>query len=195
VPFNLQDVIDEGTDAVNELDGEKIAESLSVVGDTLKAAGPNLGPAFKGVTRISEVITKRDAQIAELLDASESISAQLSDSTGDLTQLMRESNQVIEELVKRRDAIRDLLSDVSAITANIDGILADNADKLGPILKDLDAVTKVLNARDEELSRGLHNLAVASRYLANASGDGPFINLYFTDGVPNKLRCGIPGSC
>jgi phospholipid/cholesterol/gamma-HCH transport system substrate-binding protein len=195
VPFNLQDVIDEGTDAVNELDGAKIAESLSVVGDTLKAAGPNLGPAFEGVARISEVITKRDAQIAELLDASQSISAQLAESTGDLTQLMRESNLVIEELVKRREAIRDLLSDVSAITATIEGILADNADKLGPMLQDLDAVTKVLNARDEELSRGLHNLAVASRYLANATGDGPFINLYFTDGTPNKLRCGIPGSC
>ncbi len=195
VPFNLQDVIDEGTDAVNELDGEKIAESLSVVGDTLKAAGPNLAPAFQGVTRISEAITKRDAQIAELLDASESISTQLSESTGDLTQLMRESNLVIKELVKRREAIRDLLSDVSSITATIDGILADNADKLGPMLEDLGAVTSVLNARDDQLSTAMHNLAVASRYLANATGDGPFINLYFTEGVPNKLRCGIPGTC
>lgn len=195
VPFNLQDVIDEGTDAVKTLDGEKIAESLSVVGDTLKAAGPNLGPAFQGVSRISEVITKRDAQITELLDASESISSQLSDSTGDLTQLMRESNLVIKELLKRREAIRDLLSDVSSITATINGILDDNADKLGPMLKDLDAVTSVLNARDEELSTAMHNLAVASRYFANATGDGPFINLYFTEGVPNKLRCGIPGTC
>ena len=68
------------------------------------------------------------------------------------------------------------------------------SDSPPPVLR-ADAVTKVLNARDDELSRGLHNLAVASRYLANAAGDGPFINLYFTDGVPNKLRCGIPGSC
>ena len=195
VPFNLQDVIDEGTDAVNELDGAKLAESLSVVGDTLKAAGPNLGPAFQGVTRISEVITKRDEQIAELLNASESISAQLSASTGDLTRLMRESNDVIEELVKRREAIRDLLSDVSSVTATIDGILADNADRLGPMLKDLDAVTRVLNTRDAQLTTALHNLAIASRYMANATGDGPFMNLYFTDGVPNKLRCGIPGTC
>ena len=141
------------------------------------------------------MITKRDEQIAELLKASESISGQLSESTGDLTQLMRESNRVIEELIKRRKAIRNLLADVSSITASIDGILADNADKLRPMLRDLDAVTKVLNARDDDLARATHNLAVASRYFANATGDGPFINLYFTDGVPNKLRCGIPGSC
>jgi phospholipid/cholesterol/gamma-HCH transport system substrate-binding protein len=195
VPFNLQDVIDEGTEAVEELDGAKIAESLSVVGDTLKAAGPSLGPAFEGITRISEVITKRDDQIAELLEASRSISTQLSDSTGDLTALMRQSNLVIEELIKRRDAIRDLLSDVSSITASIEGILDENGDKLGPTLKDLKAITTVLNARDDELRTALHNLAVGSRYFANATGDGPFINLYFTDGVPNKLRCGLPGSC
>lgn len=195
VPFNLQDVIDEGTSAVEELDGAKIAESLSVVGDTLEAAGPNLGPAFKGISRLSEVITQRDEQIAELLQASRSISTQLADSTGDLTELMRQSNLVIEELIDRREAIRDLLSDVSSITASIEGILDENADKLGPMLKDLDAITKVLNARDDQLKTALHNLAVGSRYFANATGDGPFINLYFTDSVPNKVRCGIPGSC
>ena len=195
VPFNLQDVIDEGTDAVEELDGAKIAESLSVVGDTLKAAGPSLGPAFKGVTRVSDVITKRDEQITELLEASRSISEQLSDSSGDLTELMRQSNLVIEELIERREEIRDLLSDVSSITATINGIIDDNGDDLGPMLKDLDAVTSVLIARDDRLRVALHNLAVTSRYFANATGDGPWINLYFTDAIPNKLRCGIPGSC
>jgi phospholipid/cholesterol/gamma-HCH transport system substrate-binding protein len=195
VPFNLQDVIDEGTDAVEELDGAKIAESLSVVGDTLKAAGPSLGPAFEGVTRISEVITKRDDQIAELLKASQSISTQLSDSTGDLTALMRESNLVIDELLKRRKAIRNLLSDVSSITATLNQILDDNADKFGPMLKDLDAITTALNARDDQLRSALHNLAVTSRYFANAIGDGPFINLYIPENLPDKARCGIPGSC
>jgi phospholipid/cholesterol/gamma-HCH transport system substrate-binding protein len=195
VPFNLQDVIDEGTAAVDELDGAKIAESLSVVGDTLKAAGPSLGPAFEGVTRISEVITERDDQIAELLDASQSISRQLSDSTGDLTTLMRESNRVIEELVDRRKAIRNLLADVSSITTTINQILDDNSAKLGPMLKDLDAVTSVLVARDAQLQSSLHNLAVSSRYFANATGDGPWINLYFPENLPDKARCGIPGTC
>ena len=195
VPFNLQDVIDEGTKSVNQLDGAKIAESLSVIGDTLKAAGPSLGPAFKGVTRISEVVTKRDDQIGQLLAASRSISKQLSDSTGDLTELMRQSNLVIEELVSRRKEIRNLLSDVSSIAASINGILDDNADKFRPMLKDLDAVTSVLVARDDRLRVALHNLAVTSRYFANATGDGPFVNLYFPESIPDKLRCGIPGSC
>lgn len=195
VPFNLQDVIDEGTGAVDQIDGEKVAEALSVVADSLRAAGPELGPALKGVRRISEVITDREGQIVELLEASRLISDQLSGSTGDLVKLMKQSNLVIDELVRRREAIRDLLQDIAAITASINQIMDDNADALQPMLKDLDTVVDVLTSRDDELREALHNLAITSRYFANATGDGPFVNLYFPESVPDKVRCGPTGGC
>jgi phospholipid/cholesterol/gamma-HCH transport system substrate-binding protein len=193
VPFNLQDVIDQGTGTIDQIDGEKIAESLSVVADTLRAAGPKLAPAFRGIERVSELVTRRDGQIAELLEASRSISDELSNSTGDLTRLMEQSNLVIDELVRRREAIRELLEDVASITASIDQIMDDNEDEVRPMLKDLDALVDVLTSRDEVLREALHNLAVTSRYFANATGDGPFVNLLLTDNVPDKLRCGAGG--
>ncbi|KAA1426982.1 MCE family protein [Nocardioides antri] len=195
VPFNLQDVIDEGTGAVNQIDGRKVAQALSVVAETLRAAGPRLEPAFEGIARVSDLITDREDQIGELLEASRLISDQLSNSTGDLVQLMEQSNLVIEELVRRREAIRDLLRDIGSITASINQIMDDNAAKLRPMLRDLDAVVGVLLSRDEELREALHNLAVTSRYFANAGGDGPFINLLFLENVPDKVRCGPTGGC
>jgi phospholipid/cholesterol/gamma-HCH transport system substrate-binding protein len=195
VPFNLQDVIDQGTGAIDQIDGEKVAESLSVVADTLRAAEPELAPAFNGIARISELITRRDRQIGELLKASRSISDQFASRTGDLTALMKQSNLVIDELVRRRKAIRDLLRDVASITSSINRILDDNADELEPMLEDLDAVVGVLTSRDEELREALHKLAVTSRYFANATGDGPFINLLLKDNIPDKVRCGPTGGC
>lgn len=195
VPFNLQDVIDEGTKTVDQIDGKKLARALSVVADTLRAAGPRLAPAFNGIARISEVITRRDGQIADLLEASRLISDQLSDGTADLVQLMKQSNLVIEELVRRREAIRDLLRDLTSVTASINHIMDDNAEDLKPMLRDLDALVGVLVSRDEELSSALHNLAVTSRYFANATGDGPFINLLLPDPIPDKVRCGPTGGC
>lgn len=195
VPFNLQDVIDEGTGAVEQIDGAKVAESLSIVADTLKAAGPELVPAFKGVTRISEVINQREGQFAELLQASTSISNQLADSTDDLTRLMEQSNLVIDELVRRREAIHDLLDDIVSITSTINKIMDDNVAELRPMLDNLNEVVGVLNDRDEDLKSAIHKLAVTSRYFANATGDGPFINLYMPENVPDKLRCGVEGAC
>ena len=63
------------------------------------------------------------------------------------------------------------------------------------MLKNLDAVVAVLNQHDQQLKSATHYLAVTSRYLANAGGDGPFLNLYLPENVPDKLRCGFPGSC
>lgn len=195
VPFNLQDVIDEGTQAVDQIDGRLVAKSLSVVADTLRAAGPRLAPAFVGIQRISRVITQREGQVADLLEASRQISDQLSSSTGDLVQLMEQSNLVIDELVRRREAIRDLLHDIASITTSINQIMDDNEARLRPMLHDLDTVVSVLTSRDDQLKAALHSLAVTSRYMANATGDGPFVNLYFPEVLPDHVRCGPTGGC
>jgi phospholipid/cholesterol/gamma-HCH transport system substrate-binding protein len=195
VPFNLQDVIDQGTHAVDQIDGKLVARSLSVVADTLRAAGPRLKPAFNGIERISRVITQREGQVADLLDASRQISDQLSGSTGDLVQLMEQSNLVIDELVRRREAIRDLLGDIGSITTSINQIMDDNEARLRPMLDDLDTVVAVLTSRDKQLRSALHSLAVTARYIANATGDGPFVNLYFPEVVPDHVRCGPGGGC
>lgn len=195
VPFNLQDVIDKATGAVDQIDAGGIARSLSIVADTLEVAGPRLGPALDGVERVSRVITQRGGQIADLLKASRQISDQLSSSTGDLVQLMQQSNLVIEELVRRRTAIRNLLQDIASITSSINQIMDDNETDLKPMLDDLDTVVDVLTSRDDQLEAALHNLAVLSRYFANATGDGPFINLLFKENLPDKVRCGPTGGC
>lgn len=195
VPFNLQDVIDKGTGAVDQIDATKISEALSVVADTLKVAGPQLGPAFRGVARLSKMITARDEQIGELLEASRLISDQLSSGTADLVKLMKQSNLVIGELVRRRAAIRDLLGDITSVTASINQIMDDNEKDLKPLLTDLDTVVGILVRKDDDLRRALHNLAVTSRYFANATGDGPFVNLFLTDPLPDKVRCGPTGGC
>lgn len=195
VPFNLQDVIDEGVSALGRIDARKIGEALSVVADTLRSAGPELEPAFDGVTRLSRLISAREQQIGDVLQATRRISDQLATSTGDLVELMEQSHLVIQELVRRREAIRDLLGDVRSITASINGILDDNEAKVKPMLRDLDAVVRVLRERDEKLTTALHNLAVTARYFANATGDGPFVNLHLPDAVPDKVRCGPTGGC
>jgi phospholipid/cholesterol/gamma-HCH transport system substrate-binding protein len=195
VPFNLQDVIDKATGAVDQIDAGAIAHSLSIVADTLKVAGPKLAPAFDGIQRVSRVITQRGAQISDLLDASRQISDQLANSTGDLVQLMQQSNLVIDELVRRRTAIRNLLLDIGSITTSINQIMDDNQAALRPMLHDLDAVVDVLTSRDDQLKAALHNLAVLSRYFANAAGDGPFVNLLFKENLPDKVRCGPSGGC
>lgn len=192
VPFNLQDVIDQGTAAADELDSALLGQALSTVADTLEASGPEFLPALRGVDRISQVVSRRTEQFGDLLTSAREVSDQLAASSDDLIRLMRQTNLVLDELLKRRDEIRRLLRDVRVLAVSVRGIIADTKADVGPALDNLDAVLKILEAKDDEVRSALHKLAVASRYLANAGGNGPWIELLFP-GEADDLYCSTSG--
>ena len=134
VPYNLQDVIDKGTGALDRLDSGLLGQALSTVADTLRASGPELLPALQGVDRISQVVSRRSDQIEQLLVASHDVTDQLSNSSGDLVELMEQTNLVVSELLRRREAIHRLLVDVAELSTAVHGIVADMKADIGPTL-------------------------------------------------------------
>ncbi len=194
VPFNLQDVIDKGTEAADKLDSALLGQALSTVADTLKASGPDFLPALEGVDRISRVVSKRTEQFGQLLTSSREVADQLAESSDDLIRLMRQTNVVVDELLKRREAIHRLLLDVRVLAVSVRGIIADTKQDIGPALDNLDKVLTILKSKDDELRGALHKLAVASRYLANAAGNGPWIELLIP-GQSDDLYCNGGSGC
>jgi phospholipid/cholesterol/gamma-HCH transport system substrate-binding protein len=189
VPFNLQDVIDKGTDQLEALDTDAMARALSSITEVMRASGQNFGPALKGVTRLSRMVTRRGDEYAALFGATRSVADQLSASARDLLTLMRTSNLVIAELTGRRDKIHRLLLDVQQLATTVSGIVDDNEHDLKPLLADLGVVVTVLRQRESEIRKAVHTVSVSSRYLANASGNGPWIDLYSPDGTPDSVYC------
>ncbi len=59
----------------------QLAKALTATSDTLTRSGDDIGPALEGVTRLSEVLTKRSGQTGELLRAARAVTDQLSDSS------------------------------------------------------------------------------------------------------------------
>jgi phospholipid/cholesterol/gamma-HCH transport system substrate-binding protein len=194
VPFNLQDVIDKGTAAANKLDSALLGQALSTVADTLRASGPEFLPALEGVDRISRVVSERTDQFGRLLTSSREVADQLAQSSDDLIRLMRQTNLVVDELLRRREAIHRLLLDVRTLAVSVRGIIADTKQDIGPALDNFDKVLKILKGKDDELRAALHKLAVAGRYLANAAGNGPWIELLIP-GQADDLYCNTGSGC
>lgn len=192
VPFNLQDVLDKGTAAADELDSELLGQALSEVADTLRAAGPEFLPALRGIDRISRVVAERSGQLKSLLQSSRGVADQLSASSGDLLALMRQTNLVVAELTARRTQIRQMLRNVRSLSLTVRAILRETRADVGPALTDLETVLEVLRAKDQEVRRSLHTLAVGSRYLANATGNGPWVEL-LVPGEDDSTYCAEGG--
>jgi phospholipid/cholesterol/gamma-HCH transport system substrate-binding protein len=181
VPYNLQDVLEGATKNLQALDADMLAKALTAVSDTLSAATGDIGPALMGVARLSEVVTTRSSQVAALLEAARSVTDQLSESSDDIVGLMEQTNLVVSEVTARREAIHLLLVETTGLADALTAIVTQTQEDLKPALKDVNLALASLNKEDEALKKVLTVMAPAVRYLANATGNGPFVDLYGHD--------------
>jgi phospholipid/cholesterol/gamma-HCH transport system substrate-binding protein len=178
VPYNLQDVLESGSGALEELDPQLLAEALTEMAGTLGAAEDEIRPALEGVARLSDVIATRSDQAGELLTAARSVTDQLADSSDDMVGLMRQTNLVVSEVTARRAAIHRLLTETTDLAEALTAIVRSTQGRLAPALRDLDDVIAFLNRQDSQLERVLEVMAPAVRYVANATGNGPWLDLF-----------------
>lgn len=195
VPFNLQDVLEKGTGNLEELDPELLAKALTETSKTLTATSENIGPALTGIARLSEAVSRRSGQTGELLTAARSVTDQLSASSGDILALMRQSNLVIAEITSRRDAIHRLLVETTSLATNLDDVIAQTKADTGPAIRQLNEVLATLRAQDKTLKGVLDQMAPTVRYLANATGNGPWGDLWLKPpGLePDDVSCRFGG--
>lgn len=181
VPYNLQDVLEEGTDAIEKLDPELLAKALTTMAGTLGASEQEIGPALQGVARLSEVISRRSDQVGDLLASARKVTDQLSNSSQDIVGLMQQTNLVVSEITARREAIHRLLVATTDLAKSLNAVVKSTEGKLNPALRNLNTVIATLNGQSKQITHVLDVMAPALRYLANATGSGPFVPLYIDD--------------
>lgn len=196
VPYNLQDVLDQGAGKLEELDPVVLSQALVAMADTFSAAKGDIGPALQGVAALSDVVSRRSAQIGELMEAARSVSDQLNANSADVVTLMQNANLVIQELTSRREAIHRLLVETRTLSEALTAIVEETTDDIKPALSDLDQVVASLKAQDKQLRQVLDTMAPAVRYVSNALGEGPWLNLNVSDpAIPaDDMKCML-GDC
>ncbi len=197
VPYNLQDVIEKGSEALDELDPDLLAKALTSMADTLGASQQEIGPALEGVARLSEVVSKRSDQVGDLMASTRKVTDQLSASSQDIVGLMEQTNLVVSEITARRAAIHKLLVEVTDLSQALSAIVKSTNGKLKPALQDVKAVLDTLNSQDKQLTNLLEQMAPAVRYVANATGSGPYLPLFVqAPAIPaDDTTCKLAGTC
>lgn len=96
----------------------------------------------------------------------------------------------MEEIRFRREAISTLLRSTRQLSEQLRGLVADNHAQLRPALTTLERVTEVLHRNQDNLDRGLQNLAPFARYFSNTVGNGRWFDSYVCGQVPPILHAG-----
>lgn len=196
VPFNLQDVIEAAGTSLKTYDSKKISESLTVMADALRGTPEAAREALAGVSTLSKVAAERSDQMRRLLDSARTVTGQLAANSKELVALLEQSNLILEELVSRRDVIHRMLIDSERLATAVKGVIDDNESEFAPLMKNLSTTLELLRSHEQGLAASISGLSSTSRYFANATGNGPWMDLHVPVIVPDNVACLNPsGGC
>ena len=198
VPYNLVTALSGLGSEIQHYNIPQLENALNVGSQDLNGTEVSqTTSAFQGLAAISRVIGNEGKSLATIVTQGAALSKVLSQRSHQLFNLFGQSDLVLSVLQQRRAAIDQLLGATSTLSAQITSILSVNRPALTTLLQDLQSVSAVLAKDSNDFGQAIPVLAAFSRYSANATGSGAFVDVAVpTLLVPDNLsvQCSAAGS-
>lgn len=180
-PYSLTDAVSELTENTAGTDTAALNQSLDTLAQTLDQIAPQLGPTFDGLSRLSKSLNARNESLAELLRTAGDVTGVFSERSKQVNALILNSNDLLAVVNDRRYAITSLLANITAVSQELTGVVADNEQELAPALEKLNVVTAMLERHKEDLAKMLPG--AAKYYLTQ--GEIVSNGAYYNGLIPN----------
>jgi phospholipid/cholesterol/gamma-HCH transport system substrate-binding protein len=191
-PYDVTKAFEGLADTAGAIDTDQLAASFRTISDTFADSPTHVRSALDGLTALSQTISSRDDQLAQLLSNTRQITTTLAGSNDEFDKLLTDGDLLLTELNNRRDAIHNLLTGTTDLAAQLSGLVADNQKQLGPALAQLDTVTDILTRYGDKLEQSLKLAGPYFRAVTNATGSGRWIDVYVCGLVPENRDPCVP---
>jgi phospholipid/cholesterol/gamma-HCH transport system substrate-binding protein len=171
-PFDIVDAFSDLSATAEEIDTAQLAQSYTTLADTFRDTPDDVRVSLQGLSRLSNTIASRDAELQELLERSRGVTQVLADRDEDLTAFFADSSLILQELERRREAISRLLDTTTLLSEQLIALVRENRASLGPTLAELEEVTALLQRNKANISASIERLAPFVRVFANNLGNG-----------------------
>lgn len=186
-PLDVYPAFTELTHTVDKIDTGTLAKSLDVLSSDFAGTPSSVKGVVTGLSRLSETISSRDAELRTLLAKANDVTGVLAARDQDLQRLLSDGGQLLDMLNQRRDAIHSLLVNTTALSEQLQGLVSDNQKTIGPLLDQLDKVITLLLNNQQDLDRGLSLLGPFYRVFTNTIGNGRWFDSYIQNLNPAGL--------
>jgi phospholipid/cholesterol/gamma-HCH transport system substrate-binding protein len=186
-PYDLPTALGDLTSTISALDTTKLSSALTTLANTFKDTPPDLKVALEGVARFSEVLDTRDAQLRNLLGDANKVTAVLGKRSDQIAKLVVNANALLAELLTQRNSVDALMTNLTAASRQISGLVSDNRTQLKPALDKLNGVLGILDNRKQELQRTLYLLRRYAMSFGEVLGSGPFFKASLVNLAPGQF--------
>ncbi len=175
------------TTTTEKVDTEQLAKAMDTLSATFKDSPEEVRASIKGLSRISRTVASRDKALRELLDHANGVTGVLADRSDEFTGLVKDGDLLFKEISKRRAAIHTLLKSSAALGIQLSGLVKDNEKQIGPALKGLNTVVRMLERNQASLDRSVALLAPYVRVFSNTLGNGRWFDSYIQNMVATPV--------
>jgi phospholipid/cholesterol/gamma-HCH transport system substrate-binding protein len=183
-PYDVVQAFSGLAETSERIDTHQLARSLTTLADLTRHTPKNFRKALAGVSALSSNLAARNEQIGTLLQNLHSVTSTLNARDQDLVGLMRDSAVLFEALVKRRDAVHDVLRSTSQLSVELTRLVKQSRTDLKPALTHLSAVVDVLEKNSDNIDQSIRLMGPFYRVFANTLGNGPWFDTYIQNMPP-----------
>ena len=177
-PYDISPAFQELAQTVGQIDTEQLARSFTTMADAFRDTPNEVRASLNGLSRLSQTIASRDAQLRVLLDRANGVTRILADRDDDLMTFLKDTDLVLQEVRARRAAIHKLLVSTTELSQQLIALVRENRAALDPALTHLRNVVDVLRKNQANLDRSLAEMAPFVRLFANNLGNGRWFDTY-----------------
>jgi phospholipid/cholesterol/gamma-HCH transport system substrate-binding protein len=185
--YQLPDALGDLASTISGLNTDQLSKSLSVLANTFQDSPPDLRLAVNGVARYSKVLNGRDAQLRNLLANANKVTGVLAQRSDRVVSLIADANALLLQLQSQSGALDQISANISAVSRQIQGFIADNRQALKPALDKLDGVLAIVDNRKAQVQKSIKLLNSYSMSLGESVSSGPFFKAYVTNLLPGQF--------
>jgi phospholipid/cholesterol/gamma-HCH transport system substrate-binding protein len=154
VPYEFDEVLEGLNDFVGGLDGPEVGRFVDNLAEVLDGQGEQLGRTIDGAHEAIGVLKNNDDELVALASRLADLNATLGTRDQQLARIIQDFDTLARSLVDDAGDLDAALRGVVSLTSELDGLLAEHADRLG---SDIEVLTRV----GRTAQRNLDNLSLA----------------------------------
>jgi len=186
-PYQLSDALGDLATTVDQLDTGVLSRSLDTLAQTFANTPPDLQAAVRGLSRFSQSLNDRDAQLRNLLSNANKTTKMLAERSDQVVSLITQTNALLAQLRTESAALNEVSGNLSGLSKQLSGFVAENRQQFKPSLDKLNGVLTIVANRKERLQDAIKRLNAYAMSLGESVSSAPFFNAYVANLLPGQF--------
>ncbi|CDO89216.1 mammalian cell entry protein [Mycobacterium triplex] len=194
VPYDLQSALQDATTTFEQVDSDRFAQSLAVLGKQLEGLPAVVPQAMRNIGSLSSIIAVRRDQLGQLLLNTERVTNTVRRQQAGLGNLINQGQDLLGQFVARRAVFHAMMRSLTSLVEAMSRILVNDRSGLDSLIADMRDFTAMMAQHDDLLSNLLQISPIFFREAANLTGEGNAVN-FNASNVPlvDSWMCAISG--